>query len=973
MNKTYNFDFFANVPKRDLVEKTFYNPNSVHFLGTDAFIELTNANTKMKSFFPQYDLLEFIPGGGSLANNRAILDQMKIKNHIIHSDRNVVLMSSIEHSSISRYITQSLNERGYIIIIVPVTSFGIINILEFQKLINEYGNKIALVTCMMVNNEIGVIQPLETMLEITKSKSKEIIFHSDVSCCISIFMDKLKNSKFIPDTITFSSYKFGGPHFGVLLSNTQLRQQYTGTPDVQSIVNVTRCLEQYLLEQNFSKIQDAEFKKVLKETIYNYFDEEQIEYRDLDTSETIHNLLSFVLPDLKASIIQQKLSNLGIAIGSGSACLSNEGSHTLKAMGYDNDISQKLVRLSFNVNNLDISEKEYKEVSKSLASKIVDVIKENKFLTKKTENKIIEIVPTHKIILPSVREEQIFTGVLDTPLINVLIDTIGLTYGEMSLKGNNQVSFIDKAKNEIVSKLRMCQIGFNIIKLKGMIQVKLDQSLQINSDKLNDLLSKLLLVSGIAYIIPMTKIISKTPEEVCYEIASIYNKERENVEEKTFKIRATISSLTYLNKRAKDWEYFVGRYIKDRFNDIVNLNEAKITVNMLFDGQNMFCYTKKIQGLSGLPTGSEGTVMFYVTKCNYMRSLISIFNMVKRGVSPIILLDDKCKELYDSLNSFSVMMTKKSKLYLIDVSDKYFLDKFKSYKSRHLIIEISTLCSDMISFDLTYLKLIGQTTGLNVFCTTYLMTFEEVKNEINNLLSVWNLSLIQTNDSSIENSNIFTPFKINLSKTESIKTNSRGLVLISGGIDSPVVSSKLLEKNIDHSYVHFISRIDDEISKTKIIEIIKKINTETNNKEIYFVNFGKLQKLIAEKYKEDYRVMLYKIYMVIISNDIAKENNYNFISMGNSWGQVASQTPDNLFVTDLFSDLPIFNPLISYNKEEIKKDAIKFKTYELSICNSNDCCVLYLPKNPILKASEKYIKSVIDEINYKDIVDIIKI
>ncbi len=102
--------------------------------------------------------------------------------------------------------------------------------------------------------------------------------------------------------------------------------------------------------------------------------------------------------------------------------------------------------------------------------------------------------------------------------------------------------------------------------------------------------------------------------------------------------------------------------------------------------------------------------------------------------------------------------------------------------------------------------------------------------------------------------------------------------------------------------------------------------------------------------------------MTRIACDVANKNGYEFISMGNSLGQVASQTPQNLYVTDKFSNLPIFCPLLGYNKEDIINDARKAGTYEHSICNGNDCCVMYLPKNPTLKASPEYISKVINEI-----------
>ena len=129
----YNLDYFANVPKRNDITHNngnLYNPNSNHLLGLLAFTTLTEAHEKIRSVFPQYKTIEFVPGGGSLANERAILDQIKIKLHARPHDKNIVMISGIEHSSISKYVAYSLNERGYTVIIIPVAPNGEINLVK---------------------------------------------------------------------------------------------------------------------------------------------------------------------------------------------------------------------------------------------------------------------------------------------------------------------------------------------------------------------------------------------------------------------------------------------------------------------------------------------------------------------------------------------------------------------------------------------------------------------------------------------------------------------------------------------------------------------------------------------------------------------------------------------------------------------------------------------------------------------------
>jgi len=89
---------------------------------------------------------------------------------------------------------------------------------------------------------------------------------------------------------------------------------------------------------------------------------------------------------------------------------------------------------------------------------------------------------------------------------------------------------------------------------------------------------------------------------------------------------------------------------------------------------------------------------------------------------------------------------------------------------------------------------------------------------------------------------------------------------------------------------------------------------------------------------------------------------------------VASQTPKNIYITDKFSDKPIMAPLLCHNKNEIIKCATKIGTFQDSICNNNDCCVMYLPQHPILEASEKYISYALKNmLDYKDKIKIKKV
>ena len=205
-----------------------------------------------------------------------------------------------------------------------------------------------------------------------------------------------------------------------------------------------------------------------------------------------------------------------------------------------------------------------------------------------------------------------------------------------------------------------------------------------------------------------------------------------------------------------------------------------------------------------------------------------------------------------------------------------------------------------------------------------------------------------------------------------IENNINGVIsMISGGIDSPV-STKLIYdycKNykLKLNLVHFSSNINK-------IDVINNIRNKINNniEKLFVVNFTNLQNEITKVCPRKYRTILYKIFMVNITNYIAIEQNLQCIIMGNSWGQVASQTSDNIYITDKFSKLPIYNPLLGLPKTQIIKYARKIDTYIDSICTgTNDSCTMYLPKHPVLKGDYNIINTYIEKFsNFLDYIEI---
>lgn len=199
------------------------------------------------------------------------------------------------------------------------------------------------------------------------------------------------------------------------------------------------------------------------------------------------------------------------------------------------------------------------------------------------------------------------------------------------------------------------------------------------------------------------------------------------------------------------------------------------------------------------------------------------------------------------------------------------------------------------------------------------------------------------------------------------------LSMVSGGIDSPVSTEIMYRycqsRGSSIKLLHFSSNVDK-------VGTVKNIRDKIDCMlELYIVDFSKLQDAITTVCPEKYRTILYKVFMVRIANRIACIEKLRCIIMGNSWGQVASQTCENLYVTDKFSDLPIYNPLLGLSKTQIISQARAIDTYNESILTgTNDCCVMYLPKHPVLKADPRIIDEYLTKFNnFMDMVTIVKV
>jgi len=186
------------------------------------------------------------------------------------------------------------------------------------------------------------------------------------------------------------------------------------------------------------------------------------------------------------------------------------------------------------------------------------------------------------------------------------------------------------------------------------------------------------------------------------------------------------------------------------------------------------------------------------------------------------------------------------------------------------------------------------------------------------------------------------------------------LMLLSGGIDSPVASYKLLEAGIKVDFIHYTIDIDRTDAVRKLYQTLKK--KFSNIGDLYIAEFKHTQDMIkdvcGEQYN-NYRTLMYKVIMVEYANRLADKIGSDTIGTGNAIGQVASQSVENISITRIMSKRRIVSPLIASNKDEIIKIAKEINTYKLSTCEGGvDCCVLYLPKHPVIKGNLSIVKKI---------------
>lgn len=184
-----------------------------------------------------------------------------------------------------------------------------------------------------------------------------------------------------------------------------------------------------------------------------------------------------------------------------------------------------------------------------------------------------------------------------------------------------------------------------------------------------------------------------------------------------------------------------------------------------------------------------------------------------------------------------------------------------------------------------------------------------------------------------------------------VGTSAPGLLLLSGGIDSPVAGYMMSKRGMRLHAIHFHSfPYTSENAKQKVLKLAKIISYYTGNITVHVVPFTQIQEEIHKHCAPEFMITIMRRIMMRISEQIAKQNNLKAIITGENLAQVASQTVESMTVTnEVVKNLPIFRPLVAFDKEEIIDIAKKINTYETSILPYEDCCTVFLPEHPVIK------------------------
>ena len=201
-----------------------------------------------------------------------------------------------------------------------------------------------------------------------------------------------------------------------------------------------------------------------------------------------------------------------------------------------------------------------------------------------------------------------------------------------------------------------------------------------------------------------------------------------------------------------------------------------------------------------------------------------------------------------------------------------------------------------------------------------------------------------------------------------VGTNGRAMLLLSGGIDSPVAGYMVSKRGVKLSATYFHAPpYTSDRAKQKVVDLARLVSKYSGPINLNIVNFTDIQLYIYEKCPHDELTIIMRRYMMKIAEELAEKDGCLSLVTGESIGQVASQTMQSLYATNAVCTMPVFRPLIGFDKQEIVEVAEKINTYETSILPFEDCCTIFVAKHPVTKPVLKNIEH--SELNLSEKID----
>lgn len=201
-------------------------------------------------------------------------------------------------------------------------------------------------------------------------------------------------------------------------------------------------------------------------------------------------------------------------------------------------------------------------------------------------------------------------------------------------------------------------------------------------------------------------------------------------------------------------------------------------------------------------------------------------------------------------------------------------------------------------------------------------------------------------------------------------SSGRGLLLLSGGIDSPVAGYMMAKRGVEIEAVHFESfPYTSERAREKVLELARILSEYTSGIKVHIISLTHIQEELKNNCEEDYFTLLLRRYMMHLSERVAEKYGCKALITGESLAQVASQTMQAIAVTDNAVNMPVFRPAIGLDKEEIIQIARKIGTFDTSILPFEDCCTVFTPKHPRTKPELEKVLREENKLDFKALAD----